>query len=118
MVVRSASINVDLLSLKINTCLDRLVESAIDLYTLKKGVAYLIAFKQDIVAKLQKRNLCKPKLDADYLNNAFINVVKFVQKTHFGTAIKLLQKKPLDQWFLNFFSRAPLDICHSCSRLT
>ena len=24
----------------------------------------------------------------------------------------------LDQWFLNFFSRASLDIDHSCSRLT
>ena len=99
-VVRSASINLDLLSLKSDACLDRIIESAPDLYTLKKRVAYLIAFKQYIVAKSQKRNLCKPKLDADYLDNAFMEVVKFVQKTHFGTAIKLLQEKSSDAYDL------------------
>ena len=97
---RSASINLDLLSLKSNTCLDRIIESAHDLYTLKKRVAYLIPFKQYIVAKSQKRNLCKPKLDADYLDNALMEVVKFVQKTHFGTAIKLLQEKSSDAYDL------------------
>ena len=55
-VVCSASINVDLLSLKSNTCLDRKIESAPDLYTLKKRVAYLIAFKQHIFATLQECN--------------------------------------------------------------
>ena len=100
MVVRSVSINVDLLSLKSNTCLDRIIENALYLYTLKKRVAYLIAFKQYIVAKSQKRNLCKPKLYADYLDNAFMNVVKFVQRTHFGAAIKLLQEKSLDAYDL------------------
>ena len=99
-VVRSVSINVDLLSLKSNICLDRMIESAPDLYTLKKRVTYLIAFKQYIVAKSRKRNLCKPKLDADYLDNAFMEVVKFVQRTHFGTAIKLLQEKSLDVYDL------------------
>ena len=99
-VVRSTSINLDLLSLKSNTYLDRIIESAPDLYTLKKRVAYLIAFKQYIVAKSQKCNLCKPKLDADYLDNAFMEVVKFVQKTHFGTAIKLLQEKSSDAYDL------------------
>ena len=99
-VVRSASINLDLLSLKSDACLDRIIESAPDLYTLKKRVAYLITFKQYIVAKSQKRNLCKPKLDADYLDNAFMEVVKFVQKTHFGTAIKLLQEKSSDAYDL------------------
>ena len=58
-IVRSASINVDPLSLKSNTNLDRKIESAPDLYALKKRAAYLIAFKQYIVAKSQKRNLCK-----------------------------------------------------------
>ena len=29
-----------------------------------------------------------------------------------------LQVVSLYQWFLNFFSRAPLDVGHSCSRLT
>ena len=69
-----------------------MIESAPDLYTLKKRVAYLIAFKQYIVAKLQKRHLCKPKPNADYLDNAFMDVVKFVQRTNFGAAIKPLQK--------------------------
>ena len=79
-----------------------IIESAPDLYTLKKRVAYLIAFKQCIVAKSQKRNLCKPKLDADYLDNSFMEVVKFIQKTHFGTAIKLLQEKSSDPYDLIF----------------
>ena len=55
-----------------------------------------------MVAKLQKRNLCKPKLDADCLNNAFMDVVKFVQRTHFGAAIKLLQEKSSDAYDLIF----------------
>ena len=99
---RSVSINVDLLSLKSNTYLDQIIKSAPYLYTLKKHVAYLIAFKQYIVGKSQKRNLCKPKLDANYLDNAFIHVVKFVQKTHFGTAIKLLLEKSSDAFDLIF----------------
>ena len=89
MVVRSASINVDLLSLESNTCMDRIIDSAPDLYTLKKRVAYLIALKQYIVAKLQKRNLCEPKIYADYFDNVLMNVVKFVWRTHFEAAIKL-----------------------------
>ena len=99
-VVRSASINVDLLSLEGNTCVHWIIESAPDLYTLKKRVEYLIAFKQYIVAKLQKRSLCKPKLDADCFDDAFMNVVKFVQRTHCGTAIKLLQEKSSDAYDL------------------
>ena len=45
-VVRIARINVDLLSLKSNTSLDGIIESAPDLYALKKREAYLIAFQQ------------------------------------------------------------------------
>ena len=82
-VVRSASINVNLLPLKSNTCLDWMIKGASDLFTLKKRVTYLIALKQHIVAKLQKRNLCESKLDADYFDNAFMDVVKFIQRTHF-----------------------------------
>ena len=41
-VVRSASINIDLLSLEGYTCVDQIIESAPDLHTLKKRVAYLL----------------------------------------------------------------------------
>ena len=102
MVVCSASINVDLLSRESNTCLGWIIESAADLFALKKRVAYLIVFKQYIVTKLQKRNLCKPKFGAYYLDNAFMDVAKFVQRTHFGAAIKLLQEKSLDAYNLIF----------------
>ena len=77
-----------------------MIENAPNLYALKKRVACLIALKQYIVAKLQERNLCKPKLNADYLDNAFMDVVKFVQRTHFGVAIKLLQEKSSDAYDL------------------
>ena len=77
-----------------------MIESAPDLYILIKRVAYLIALKQYIVAKLQKRNLGKSELDADYLDNAFMDLVKFVQRTHFGVEIKLLQEKSSDAYDL------------------
>ena len=114
LLVRSASIDVDLLSLKSNTCLDRMIESAPDLYKLKKRVAYLIAFKQYIVGKLQKRNLCKPKLDVDYFDNAFMDVVKFVNRTLLGAAIKLLQEKFSDAYdlILNELGNNSLDLEH------
>ena len=102
MVVRSASIAVDLLSLISNTCLNWVIESAPDLYALKKPVAYLIVLKQYIVAKLQKRNLCKSKIGAHYLDNVFMAAVKFVQRTHFGAKIKLLQEKYSGAYHLIF----------------
>ena len=77
-----------------------MIESAPDLCTLKKHVAYLIAFKQCIVAKLQKRNLCKPKFDEDYFDNAFMDILKFVKRIHFGAAIKLLQERSSDAYDL------------------
>ena len=95
-IVRSASINVDRLSVKSKTCLDRIIKSTPYLYTLKKRVAYLIAFTQYIVAKFQKCNLGKPKLDADCLDNALMDVAKFVQRFHFEDAIRLLQEKSSD----------------------
>ena len=71
-IIRSASINVDLLSLESNMFLDRIIESTPNLYPLQTRVVYLIVFKQYIVAELQKGNLCEPKLDADYLDVKFV----------------------------------------------
>ena len=69
-----------------------IIESALDLNTLKKRVAYLIAFRKYIGDKLQNRSFSVPKFEADYVDNAFLNAVKIIQRIHFGAAIKLLQK--------------------------
>ena len=82
-VVCSVSIDVDPSSLKSNTCLDQMIESAPNLYALKKRAACLIALTQYIVAKLQKRSLGKTNLNVGYLPNAFMNAVKLVQKNPF-----------------------------------
>ena len=57
--------------------LERLIETSPNLYALKKRFAYLLAFKQFIVAKSKKVKFENPKLDAAYLNLAFMNAVRF-----------------------------------------
>ena len=72
--------------------LEKLIETSPNVYALKKRFAYLLAFKEFIAAKSKKTKFEKPKLDAAYLNFAFMNAVRFVQYQSFGAAISLLQK--------------------------
>ena len=61
--------------------LDRLVEISPDLYVLKKRAAYLVVFKQFLVAKVKNISLVEPNLNAHTLNKAFMDVVNYVQYT-------------------------------------
>ena len=76
----------------------RLIETSPNLYALKKRFAYLLAFKEFIAAKSKKVKFEKPKLDAAYLNFAFMNAVRFVQYQSFGVALSLLQKGTPDNY--------------------
>ena len=65
------------------------------LYDLKKRCAYLVAFTEFVVAKAKGNTFTKPILDATYLDNAFVKIVKYVQSRSFGAAVESLKKKSL-----------------------
>ena len=59
--------------------IDKLIESAPNLNTLQKRVAYLIAFVDWFrCCKVRKNNFVKPVLNAAYLGKALLITVKFV----------------------------------------
>ena len=58
--------------------LNRIFETLPDLYTLKKCLTYLTLFKQFVIAEVKKVPFVKPKIDANFLDKAFMDVVKFV----------------------------------------
>ena len=76
--------------------LERLIEISPDLYLLKKRSAYLIAFKESLAAKAKKKSFAKPILNAHSLDDAFIDVVNYVQHNRFGAAVDLLKKESPD----------------------
>ena len=81
-----------------DAALDRLIKASPSLYTLKKRCAYLAAFSEFVVAKAKGVAFQKPVLNAGYLDQAFINMVKYVQSQRFGAAIELLSKESLDEF--------------------
>ena len=79
--------------------LDLLVERSPNLYTLKKQVAYLTAFKQYFISvKVKKERFEKPVLDASYLENSFVYLVRYVQGSCFGPAVEFLEANSPDKF--------------------
>ena len=77
--------------------MDPLIEISPDLYVLKKRAAYLVAFKQFLVAKAKKiKSFVKPNLNAHILDKAFMDIVNYVQYNRFGAAVDLLKKESPD----------------------
>ena len=76
--------------------LDKLIEASPDLYTLKKRASYLIAFKQYFISKVKKQEFRRVELDATFLDNAFLDVIYYVQRNYFGLVIDLLKKNSPD----------------------
>ena len=75
--------------------LDQLVERSPDLYTLKKRIAYLTAFKEYVIAvKVKKKEFVRPVLNALYLYKAFVRLLRYVQNECFGSAIEFLKNSP------------------------
>ena len=79
-----------------NQSLNSVIETAPDLYALTKRIAYLIVFKQFIMAKFNRVLLSRPKLDAQFLDNALVDVIKYVQRSRFGIAVEFLKSKSPD----------------------
>ena len=69
------------------------IESANNLYTLKKRFAYLLAFTEYLVAKSRKALFVRPVLNATYLVRALVKAVEYVQSRCFGAAINLFSRK-------------------------
>ena len=76
--------------------LDQLIEISPDFYVLKKRAAYLVAFKQFLVAKAKNKFFVKPNLNALILYKAFMDVVNYVQYNRFGAAVDLIKKDSPD----------------------
>ena len=78
--------------------LQKLIKTAPDLYSVKKRFAYLLAFKEFIIAKCKGIQFKRPKLIALYLDQALKYAVKYVQFRSFGAAIKLLRESTPDDF--------------------
>ena len=77
-------------------CLDKLISTSPDLYTLKKRVAYIRAFMQYFIAKMRKTLFVKPTLDANFLDKALLDLIFYVRRNRFGAAVELLKKETPD----------------------
>ena len=92
--------------------LQHLIERAPNLYTLSKRAAYLVTFKQFILAKVRKAAFCRPKLDDNYLDDSLPDVVKYVQSNYFGVAVDCLKNSSPDEFdsFLKRMSEKVVDV--------
>ena len=77
---------------------EQLIESCIDLYTLKNRAACLTAFQEFVIAKAKKVAFKRPVVDASYLDTAFLTLVNYVQKVCFGAAVDQLKHSSPDQF--------------------
>ena len=77
--------------------IDKLIESALNLYTLQKRVAYLIAFVDWFrCCEVRKKDFIKPVLTAAYLEKTLLIIVKLVQNKVYGDVICSMQGKFAD----------------------
>ena len=95
-VVKKTGITVDPPLVSARGGLDNLIETSRDLYTLKKRVAYFVAFKQYLWAIHKKLAFSVPVLNAKKLDEAFIDIIRYVQQNRFGAAIDLLKNESPD----------------------
>jgi len=72
-----------------DSVMDRMIEAAPSLYVLQKRMAYLMAFVRFLKCKAKKDEFVPPKLDIVELNKALNAVVSFVQRKHYGQALKV-----------------------------
>ena len=80
-----------------NVCaLGKLIKVSADLYTLKKRLCYLIGFKQYVVAKVRGLTFKKPMLNADMLEDALTDIIKYVQSQCFEAAVQILKRDSAD----------------------
>ena len=68
------------------------IQTAPNLYTLKKRLGYLAAFVEFLIAKARKSEFHKPCLNAIYLEKELHSTVLYVQREYFSTVSDSLQK--------------------------
>ena len=92
--------------------LQNLIVTAPNLYTFSKRVADLVAFKQFIVTTARKVGFCIPKLDAKYLDDSLLDVMKYVQSNYLGAAVNCLKNNSPDEFdsFLKRMSEKAVDV--------
>ena len=76
----------------------KLMQTSFDLYTVKKRIAYLLAFVDFLKAKTKRQTFKKPEMNAAFLDRAFMQAIKYVQRQCFGPALELLQNNSPDQY--------------------
>ena len=76
--------------------LTRVIQTSLNLYTLKKRLGYLAAFVEFVIAKAKKLEFHKPRLNAIYLEKALHSTVLYVQRECFGTVFDSLQAESPD----------------------
>ena len=68
----------------------KLMQTSFDLNTVTKRIAYLLAFVDFLKAKTKRQTFKKPELNAAFLDRAFLQAIKYVQRQCFGPALELL----------------------------
>ena len=68
------------------------IQTAPNLYTLKKRLGYLAAFVEFVIAKARKQEFHKPRLNAIYLEKALHSAVLYVQRECFCTVSDSLRE--------------------------
>ena len=63
---------------------------------MKKRLCYLLCFKQYVVAKARGLTFKKPMLNADMLEDALTDIIKYVQSRCFGAAVQMLKRDSAD----------------------
>ena len=76
--------------------INNLIETAPSLYVLQKRVSYLIAFVEFICCKAKHCVFERHTIDAEYLEKALKLIVKYVQNSIYGEAMKLLLERSPD----------------------
>ena len=76
--------------------LTRVIQTAPNLYTLKKRLRYLAAFVEFVIAKARKQEFYKPRVNAIYLEKALHSTVLYVRRECFCTVSDCSQEGPPD----------------------
>ena len=78
-------------TLEIDDRILKLMQTSVDLYTLKNRIAYLLAVVDFLKAKTKRQTFKKPELKATFLDRVFLQAIKYVQKQCFGPALVTLR---------------------------
>ena len=76
----------------------KLMQTSRDLYTLKKRLAYLLAFVELVKAKFKRKPFRTPEFSAASLDLAFVEAIGYVQRQCLGSALEVLNYGSTDDF--------------------